>query len=894
MNKSRSITEIFDEAKDFGLVITSDAPLATALNRSVDKPRLGLLAMTPRQLALKFGTLYFNKLYSKSELILEITRHSGKSLKYVHQSIEKILEIWNHTGLLESCELFLTQEKDFLKYLEKYKTVEYAMEKFDEKFYGDLKIAVAGYELFNELDKQVLPKIRAFPHKIELMKVEELKFNKTFLFNSTKDLINSVTALITPENQNETALIFNTDSELKDLLKSSLSKKGIKLEIKTYLKEDISVSNYLSFIESSFNVSDHLLKDIFFTESMFGINLDRKYSDFNLNSYILNYNENKILKSIFGLMKEIERLTFFELYNKLESISNKNFSKPLKDVLVNTELGDKKINPERLNTLIYFIINIEIEIDRLNEGVLFVNAGSSAFVDRQITVFIGLDESWTKLSPDKAYVDKSAEEKKNLEKFQILLSQGNEKIYFAQNIRNNTPVIPCYYFNILTGKNIKNFEDIFFSPVTAIHESPVKIPDSDFRHDLKSGPPVQIVYISPTSLNSFFKCPKKYSYEKLIKPTEKNYFLKGTLLHCFAEFYFNHPEYAKSNFDNLLDLIMEEFSGFVNEINSDAERSEFKVGMYVIMDFLDSLKNKIEYEFAKRKKDKIAENNFLFKKTKLEKEYLNTEKWLKAPYSCIIGKIDLTSGRTIVDYKSSRSGKSSEMLIKEFNLSRIKKDKADDANFQTISYITGKREDVPDSEINFIYLYLLLNFNEYIKGTAESGNSQTEVVYIPETFKRFIISPAFYDKLGHDIKSDLTLGEYRKIILDVFDEINFYDLSSLIEKLETRIHNFMIYEKNIQYKKFGKKKENTFRNDIIQPLLKSINSARKGSADFPFIYKDDADNFLKYVREIIDEINTFNVSDFPNRPVNDLRSVCQKCDYLNICPGNKLLTADEQ
>ncbi|MBK8984082.1 MAG: hypothetical protein IPM38_17640 [Ignavibacteria bacterium] len=203
MNKSKSISEIYDEVKDFDLVITSDAPLATALNRNVDMPRLGLLAMTPRQLALKYGTLYFDKLYSKSELIIEITKHSHKSLKYVHQSIEKIIEIWNHTGLLESCELFLTQEKDFLKYLEKYKTVEYAMENFDERFYGDIKITVAGYELFNELDKQVLPKIKTFPYRVNLMKDKELKLNRTYLFNSTKDLINSVTTLVTPENQND-------------------------------------------------------------------------------------------------------------------------------------------------------------------------------------------------------------------------------------------------------------------------------------------------------------------------------------------------------------------------------------------------------------------------------------------------------------------------------------------------------------------------------------------------------------------------------------------------------------------------------------------------------------------------------------------------------------------
>ncbi|MBK8984081.1 MAG: hypothetical protein IPM38_17635 [Ignavibacteria bacterium] len=68
--------------------------------------------------------------------------------------------------------------------------------------------------------------------------------------------------------------------------------------MKTFLKENISVSNFLSFIESSFNVSDHLVKDIYFAESIFGINLDRKYSDFSLTGYIVQNKGNKILTDV--------------------------------------------------------------------------------------------------------------------------------------------------------------------------------------------------------------------------------------------------------------------------------------------------------------------------------------------------------------------------------------------------------------------------------------------------------------------------------------------------------------------------------------------------------------------------------------------------------------------
>ncbi|MBK8984079.1 MAG: hypothetical protein IPM38_17625 [Ignavibacteria bacterium] len=57
---------------------------------------------------------------------------------------------------------------------------------------------------------------------------------------------------------------------------------------------------------------------------------------------------------------------------------------------------------------------------------------------------------------------------------------------------------------------------------------------------------------------------------------------------------------------------MKEFSGFMNELNSDTERSNFKVGMKVIMDFLDKMENEIEYEIVKNKKDKTSGKQFSF------------------------------------------------------------------------------------------------------------------------------------------------------------------------------------------------------------------------------------------------------------------------------------------
>lgn len=900
MNKSKSIKEIYNEVKDFDLVITNDVVLASALNRNVTSPRLGMLSMTPRQLALKYGQIYYDRLYSKSELIIEIYRHTKKPLKYIHQSVEKIFEIWNHTGLIESCELFLGQENELLKYFTEFKTVEFAMEKFDDNYYDNKKIAVAGLKLFNELDKQVLPR-NLYPVYIDLMSEQDFKFQKTYLFNSITDLTSSISGLINKENQNDVALIFNTDSELKNIFTSVLNQKGIKTEMKTFLKDDISVGKFLSFIESSFNISDHFVKDIFFAESLFGINIDRKFSNFNITGYLGTSDGLKIFQNIYDLMSNIEDHTFTELFDKIEFISGKKLIPELKNVLSLTEIGNKKINPENFNILKYFILNFDIETGKSQDGVMYVNASNAAFVDRQITVFIGMDDTWTRLNMDKAYIEKTIEEEKDLEKFQILLSQGEEKIYLALNIKKNQHVIPCYYFNMLSGNDIKGFEDKFFNPVFA-EIKPVKKENRKLhKHLLNSGEPKYDGLISPSILNSFYICPKNFSYSRLLPQEEKSFFLKGTLLHDFAEFYFNHPEYCKKNFDKLLDKIMKRYSGFLSEINKEKERTAFKIGMKVIMDFIDG--QKFDYEIDIHEPDTTRKDKWksdrsgidFFKESGLEKKYTNTEKSIKRSIACMRGKIDLTSGQTIVDYKSSRSNKSESALINEYKVERLAKDKADGANFQTIAYIAGKREENPDEEINFIYLYLLLNLSDYIKGIQDPEKSITSVKYIPKSFKRYLISIEFYEILSSKLELFTVLdhGKFSELIKDNFDDIDFYNIDSISGNLEKKIYSYLTEEKGIDYKFFGNRKEDTFRSKIIYPVFKELYKARTGTIDYPHIYKDEVDEFLIFAKEKINEINECYKTDFPNKPVNDLRSVCMKCDYLNICIGNKLLTADE-
>jgi hypothetical protein len=704
LRRSKSILQIYEETKQYDLVITNDAPLATGLNKLIEKPRLEYFAMTPKQIASKYAVTIYDKLYSKSEIILEITRISGRSLPMVHQSIEKIFDVWNYTGLLESCELYLSSgEKEFLPLLKQYPSVELAMEEFNEDYFGKKNIAVAGDELFTELDRQVLPKKNLFTDKISLFTDKELKIEKTYIFRSANDLINSAVSIINSENADETAIILNNESEYLEIIKSRLSEKGIRCEIKSMISDDIDTRNILSFIDASFNSSDLKVKDIIFLETLLDLNIDRKYSQYYLSGYLKKIKSSAMLKDICGLMPSIEKYTYLKLLDKIESTGHRQITPELRGLLDMLGLSGKKISQTNFNILNYFIKNIDAEISRSREGVLFVNSKNSAFIDRPVTIFIGLDESWTKTNPDKEYIIKKEEEKKNLDKFQILLSQGSEKLMFAVKVMKNLPVIPCYYFNILSGTSIRNFENKFFKPVN-IHTPETENIFKPVRVSFKKTESKPLDYISPSSINNFIVCPKKYSYGRLLPEEHQTYFLKGNLLHWFAELYFNHPEYVNENFEKIHGQIIEEYGIFLKEMNAGIERTVFRIGMKAIISFLDRM------NFRKQglNPPEISKDNFLFNLSGRKKIFSNTEKWIRNSKAGISGKIDLASDKFIVDYKSGKTSKAQSLLLKEFRYGKMTEEKNPDLNFQTIAYLVGTRDSLPGDVINFIYFFFLL------------------------------------------------------------------------------------------------------------------------------------------------------------------------------------------
>lgn len=888
LRKSKTIQEIYNEVSGYDLTITNDAPLATALNKLIDKSRLGYLAMTPKQIAKKFAGLYYEKIFDKNEITLLLFKNTNIPINLIHQTVKKIYEIWMYNAKFEFIPLFLSdEEKKILNILDEYDTLETVMENFNEDFYGNKKIAVVGEELFTLLDMEVLFKRGKPADRIGLFTDEEYLIDNTYVFSSDELLAENIADLINEENEDETAIVLNTDSEYLEIIKSLFIKKGLKVEEKYYLRDDLSVRTLISFLELSLDIENIEFKELIPLANEFGIKTKSEFNQYNAGIYVKNISKDKNLQYLFDICTEIRKFNFIELINKIRDKFEFSVNPVFLEMLETTELDKIKISDKSINDLKFILKEFDIETDSEKSGILFVNALNSAFIDRKLVFYIGLDDSWMRIYPDKDYLKKEEEEEKNRMRFQILIQQGEKKYYFVRNVRDYEDVIPCYYFSILSGKKADSFDDQFFNPLYIKNRNA-----SEEYHPLIekiSAKEIKFLHaISPTSLNAYFRCPKYYSLGKLLPNEQNQYMIRGTLFHSFAELYFNHPEFTIEKLEEILDLMVNEMSYFTKNSNVEFVRSDFRIGVESIMGFLDDC----NIEKIKASESTGKADNLLMDALGLKKIYTNTEKWIRGnEQTPVSGKIDLQYENKIVDYKSSAYRKTNSDVTYQSSIDYVMRNEYVKFDFQAIAYISYLRNSFKN--VDFIYNFLLSNFRKQVNDAAIEKDCLTKIRYYDLTFLDHIRQDTFFETLLSDKKS-VKLPEVigKENYLYILDNLNleaheYFDKELLYNTfLETT--NTVISELGFEFKNFGSRKQETLNENVIKPVARKIYNERTGKNLYGTVFKDDCDAFIEMVKSKLAEINEYNKTKFPFEPAFGSRDICKECDYLNLCTGNKL------
>lgn len=859
LKKCKSIKQIYNEVKNFDLVITvDDAALSTALNKLVKKPMLGMFCYTPRAMASKFAPFIFDhELLDDKTVILEITKKLKMNIKNAHYHVRNINQIWGEVGELEKTKEYISDESkkviDFMKL-----TNNYAVEKFDfKKVFKKEKIAVIDADSFNELEKKVLPEnytdINLFEGKYNIPLIHS--------FLSEKDVVDRVVSMINSDIENDVAIILNTRSNYLPLLKSRLLNKDIKTNVNEYLTDHFITRTFLGLIETSINIDSVLVREISPFLSILNIKIDPIFNNFLFSKYMQKQNKDEYLEKVYNILKNEKKYSQFISELKLE------LPFELIDIIHKLQLYDKKITGENFGFISYYIENFDIQM-KSEKGVVFIDANNTAFVDRPVCFYLGIDISWTNTVQKREWLDKDKNDSINLDKFQVLLQQGDEKYYFITEVKNNASVIPCYYFNILFNRKIESFNDIFKTQKIENKPYPIK------KEPVKQNIPVKQAdfdCFSQSSLNSFATCPKIYAYDNSISNPQQTYFLKGTLLHSFAEFYLNYPDYVKSKgVDFFVNMLIDEYSQMTNEI--EPEISNLKIGILNIIEFIDSLD--ISNDISVNEENKTRYNLFSDKLGKpLNKK--NTEVFFKDPRSNIKGIIDLiVDNSIIVDYKTSKNARSTSDIVKCANLKLIK----DQIDFQPVLYIAERRKHF-SSKIKFIYNFILANRENVISGEAEQDQNLVYVEYIPTTFNEFLATKEAINMLATSQDRTALIEE-----VGINDLISFFQQNPIPEDLQ--FDKVLIIESEYINKFSGfifsiLKKETKTLQKTIEGILKKIVAIRTGANDSAFFFKEDIDAFEIFLKEKHNLINEYIKKSFPFDPIT--KDICNDCQHIDIC-----------
>ena len=93
IQRAKPVDCLYDEVRDYDLVLVPDPPLASALNRRLEEPHFGPFATTPRRLAAGRRETAEDRI-----AFLDVVRKGDLSWKEAAFAVGNVLQCWEHEG----------------------------------------------------------------------------------------------------------------------------------------------------------------------------------------------------------------------------------------------------------------------------------------------------------------------------------------------------------------------------------------------------------------------------------------------------------------------------------------------------------------------------------------------------------------------------------------------------------------------------------------------------------------------------------------------------------------------------------------------------------------------------------------------------------------------------
>ncbi|MDL0145134.1 PD-(D/E)XK nuclease family protein [Halobacterium salinarum] len=728
ITRAKPVDTLYDEVRNYDLVIVPDAPLASGLNRRLDRPHLGSFAITPRRLAAGRRERAEDR-----SAFLELVTTTDLDWKQAAYAIGNTLQCWEHQGRVEDVVNYDAYTDAATETtVEQLSALDTTSRRLGEYQIDDTQdVAVVGHDQLTTLERSILP-----AHYDRIDPFAEAAFDRPpfHIFESSTAIVDAVLGVVTAENAEDVAVVADRGSEYSTLVESALEAAGIPFIGGPGFADDPHHRGFVQFLRAATRGTDTRVRTIRSVLSRLEIAVDVEHDDKRLQDV-----DAESLAWFRGFCAEIEHTTFAAALTEYERQSGASLD-AFHDELEALGIANDDVTERAVDRLEFYLQSYEVPVDREHDGVLLADPKSAAYVDRPVVFYLGLDESWTHSPPRRPWVDRDAEFTRNLTQFQLLVQNGVEQYYLVQDTVGGSPATPCLYFEDLLEDEFDRFSDL--NAVT--HGRTFGATEDGFEKESLAVTPTEVDTVSQSSLSTYVNSPRDHLFSRLVDSPDKDYFKEGNLFHDFAEFYVNHPDQIDpETIEELVDVMLDETASFVRRVDRPTRRTKYQVGLETIVQLLD--------DRVPEGDDLLTPNsgwgqNFFADHFDRAVDSPFTERWFENQDLGMKGKIDLVHGPNhLFDYKSG-SRKRASQVIKNSTLNPP----SDTPNFQALLYLSHRRSERSDERLQFTFFHFLETLDDVVTGKANLDDTLTTIEYHPMPFVDHARSRPMFEELRND------------------------------------------------------------------------------------------------------------------------------------------------
>jgi hypothetical protein len=825
VTRAKQLDTLYADVRDYDLVVVPDAPLASGLNRRLDRPQLGSFAITPRRLAAGRRERAEDR-----SAFLELVTTTDLDWKQAAYAIGNTLQCWEHQGHVDAV-------LDYDAYtdaatettVDQLSTLDTTSRRLNEYQIEDSNdVAVVGHDQLTTLERSILP---AQYDRIDPFTDAAFDHPPFHVFNSSTAIVDAVLGVVSAENAADVAVVADRGSEYSTLVESALEAADIPFIGGPGFADEQHHRGFVQFLRAAARGTDTRVKTIRSVLSRLGIAVDVEHDDKRLQDVDADN-----LAWFRELSAGIEDTTFAAALTAYEQQAGTSL-KAFRDELEALGIATDDVTERAIDRLKFYLQSYEVPVDRDHEGVLLADAKSAAYVDRPVVFYLGLDESWTHSPPRRPWVDRDAEFTRNLTQFQLLLQNGVEQYYLVQDTIGGSPATPCLYFEDLLENDFERFSDLD----TVTHGRTFGASGDGFEKESLDVSPTQIDTVSQSSLSTYVNSPRDYLFSRLVDSPDKDYFKEGNLFHDFAEFYVNHPDLIDAEtIDDLVDVMLDETASFVRRVDRPIRRTKYWAGLETIVELLDERTPEGDDLLTP---DSGWGRNFFADHFDRSVDSPYTERWFENQELGLKGKIDLVHGPDhLLDYKSG-SRKRASRVVKNSALDPP----SDTPNYQALLYLAHRRSERPNERLQFTFFHFLETLDDVVAGEADLDDTLTTITYHPTQFEEHARSRATFEALRDDgakncqkTLSKIEYNDYRAVF-ETAPLPATRDSDELIDSEFGQVMETTLQECVGEYK---------YVTSGCKQLLRQL--ARVRSRNY---FEEDLDAFEAFVTERISELN---------------------------------------